>query len=158
MHHCTLLSSALIGRYVSMQTCSRCPFSSLPKRAVRVIPYRFPTRVCLSVSIVRACIDMHCNVYLQPSIRCKTANSRQVAASVRSALVSIQTAVSLRSTHTSELISAMQAQNRASFSAQAAFDGIKNLFTTKKLNDGAVSFTRACVQSTLLTLYFPITV
>ena len=34
----------------------------------------------------------------------------------------------------------MQAQNRASFSAQAAFDSVKNLFTTKKLNDGAVSF------------------
>ena len=63
----------------------------------------------------------------------------QVAAPVRSALVSIQTAVSLRSTLTPKLISAMQAQNRASFSAQAAFDGVKNLFTTKKLNDGAVS-------------------
>ena len=54
---------------------------------------------------------------------------------------------------TAELVDAMQAQNRASFPTQAAFDGVKNLFTTKKLNDGAVSFTRACVRSTSLTLF-----
>ena len=35
---------------------------------------------------------------------------------------------------TAELVDAMQAQNRASFPTQAAFDGVKNLFTTKKLN------------------------
>ena len=53
---------------------------------------------------------------------------------------------------TAELVDDMQAQNRASF---PTFDGVKNLFATKKLNDGAVSFHTSLCPINIADIVFP---
>ena len=44
------------------------------------------------------------------------------------------------SRRTSDIVDKMQTTNAQVFNPRASFDGVKNLFSTKKMADGTVSF------------------